>query len=297
MLGMSFLGTGAVAVEAGHFDEGRDMLHEGLRMAIEDGNSYRQAHTYTTLGNLARYEGDYPEAAAFYDKSIALLRMLDAPHDLAALYRSLGRAHLLLGDFERATALFMDSFAAHQAEQNVLGMAECLVGLGSVAVMRGMTAAGARLLAAAAAIRGQRSGYMWPAKPMEIEPYLKLARDRLSPAEFHAEEAAGQAMSLDQAIRFAQELLLQPEAGPARPEMPDELTGREREVADLIARGSSNREIAQALVISPRTVEKHVANILSKLALSSRAQIVRWAMGAGQESLPHAERGRLSSGR
>jgi len=59
------------------------------------------------------------------------------------------------------------------------------------------------------------------------------------------------------------------------------LTGREREVAALIAQGKSNREIADELVISAATAERHVANILSKLGLSSRTQIAVWAVEKG----------------
>jgi len=61
----------------------------------------------------------------------------------------------------------------------------------------------------------------------------------------------------------------------------ESLTGREREVAALIGRGKTNREIAQELVLSKRTVEKHAANILSKLELTNRAQVVRWAIEQG----------------
>ncbi|HEX9369638.1 MAG TPA: tetratricopeptide repeat protein, partial [Roseiflexaceae bacterium] len=56
------------------------------------------------------------------------------------------------------------------------------------------------------------------------------------------------------------------------------LTEREREVAALIARGKSNGEIAELLIMSKRTVEKHVANILGKLGATTRAQIVAWAI-------------------
>jgi DNA-binding CsgD family transcriptional regulator/predicted negative regulator of RcsB-dependent stress response len=59
------------------------------------------------------------------------------------------------------------------------------------------------------------------------------------------------------------------------------LTEREREVAALIAKGKSNREIADQLVVSYRTVETHVSTILSKLAFSSRAQIAVWAVEIG----------------
>ena len=59
------------------------------------------------------------------------------------------------------------------------------------------------------------------------------------------------------------------------------LTQREREVAALIAQGKSNREIADALVVVPRTIETHVSSILSKLGFTSRAQIAVWAAEKG----------------
>jgi DNA-binding CsgD family transcriptional regulator len=55
-----------------------------------------------------------------------------------------------------------------------------------------------------------------------------------------------------------------------------ELTPREREVAVLVSEGLPNKDIARALVISRRTAEGHVENILSKLGLTSRAQIAAW---------------------
>jgi DNA-binding NarL/FixJ family response regulator len=54
------------------------------------------------------------------------------------------------------------------------------------------------------------------------------------------------------------------------------LTAREWQIADLIARGLSNRGIAEELVISPATAARHVANIMAKLAVSSRAQVAAW---------------------
>jgi class 3 adenylate cyclase/DNA-binding CsgD family transcriptional regulator len=59
------------------------------------------------------------------------------------------------------------------------------------------------------------------------------------------------------------------------------LTAREREVAALIAQGKSNREIAEALVVSERTIEAHVRNVLSKLGFTSRAQIAVWTSEKG----------------
>ena len=59
------------------------------------------------------------------------------------------------------------------------------------------------------------------------------------------------------------------------------LTPREREVAALIAQGKTNREIAEALVVSERTAESHVTNILLKLGFTSRARIAVWAADKG----------------
>ena len=93
-----------------------------------------------------------------------------------------------------------------------------------------------------------------------------------------AEQTAGQSLSLEQAIEYAQHVPFISQAPLSSKETSNTLTEREREVAALIAQGKSNGEIASELVLSKRTVEKHVANILSTLGLTSRAQIVRWAI-------------------
>ena len=60
-----------------------------------------------------------------------------------------------------------------------------------------------------------------------------------------------------------------------------ELTDREQEVLTYLAEGESNDEIAKALVISPKTVERHRENIMRKLNLHSRAELVRYAIRKG----------------
>ena len=54
------------------------------------------------------------------------------------------------------------------------------------------------------------------------------------------------------------------------------LTAREREVAALVAQGMSNRQIAQELYLSERTIENHVSKIRRKLGLNSRSQLSSW---------------------
>ena len=69
------------------------------------------------------------------------------------------------------------------------------------------------------------------------------------------------------------------------PPTPDPLTSREVDVLQLIARGRSNQEIADTLVISVATVYTHVSNILSKLHLASRTQAALYALREGYTSL------------
>ncbi|MDP9352896.1 MAG: response regulator transcription factor, partial [Chloroflexota bacterium] len=59
------------------------------------------------------------------------------------------------------------------------------------------------------------------------------------------------------------------------------LTRREREIVGLITEGLTNRQIAQQLVLSERTVDTHTANLMRKLGLRSRAQVAAWAAQHG----------------
>jgi NarL family two-component system response regulator LiaR len=69
--------------------------------------------------------------------------------------------------------------------------------------------------------------------------------------------------------------------GTSSPKEVDSLTDREREVLDLIAQGFSNREIAEQMVISEKTVKTHVSNLLDKLGLDDRTRAAIWALKHG----------------
>jgi DNA-binding NarL/FixJ family response regulator len=64
------------------------------------------------------------------------------------------------------------------------------------------------------------------------------------------------------------------------------LTAREREVVTLLARGASNRSIAAELVVSERTAEYHVANVLTKLGVGNRTEAATWALRNGLSTSP-----------
>jgi DNA-binding CsgD family transcriptional regulator len=82
----------------------------------------------------------------------------------------------------------------------------------------------------------------------------------------------------------------QPTARQAAAQAYGGLTEREREVAALIARGLSNRAIAERLIVSEPTVATHVSHVLAKLGVRSRAQVATWALEVGLLAIPDIER-------
>ena len=105
--------------------------------------------------------------------------------------------------------------------------------------------------------------------------------DSLSEAADLARSAAAEARRLDMPgpLGRADRLLTRLRSVlEARRRDADPLTAREREIAALVARSMSNREIADRLVLSERTVESHVRNILAKLGFTGRTEIVSWSL-------------------
>jgi NarL family two-component system response regulator LiaR len=88
---------------------------------------------------------------------------------------------------------------------------------------------------------------------------------------------------------IARKLLQELSRPSERPPTLEPLTEREVEVLRLVARGQSNQEIADELVISEATVRTHVSNILSKLHLASRTQAALYALREGLASLDDAD--------
>jgi DNA-binding NarL/FixJ family response regulator len=81
--------------------------------------------------------------------------------------------------------------------------------------------------------------------------------------------------------RLIADFAARPRGAGARPAVLDSLTPREMEVLRLIARGRSNTEIADALVVAEQTVKTHVGRVLSKLDLRDRVQAVVFAYESG----------------
>lgn len=280
-LGVTLSTNSFTAMSLGKFDEAHAMLEEALPLLRELGNPYRIAMALNFSGDLARCEQNYTEAGTAYEECISLLRELDAPRDLASALQNLGHACLHLGHIARARALFSEGMTIQLAQKNTPGIAECLIGFAALAVQLGLPSTGARLLAAVVKMGGQRIVSTWAATKMEYEHYLPLIRAKLTESEFWAEQVVGQKLTLEQIVEYIQHLPIETVTSQAARQKPGNLTSRERKIAALIALGKSNGEIAEELVVSKRTIEKHIAHIIVKLGVTNRAQIVLWAIETG----------------
>jgi predicted ATPase/DNA-binding CsgD family transcriptional regulator len=178
-----------------------------------------------------------------------------------------------------ATNLLLEAIALRLADRTLLAfLIEALAWCQS---SEGEHERAARLLGGAAAVwrlSGARVGEMSPYQGFD-EQCATAARESLGESSYETAFAAGAGLSQDEVITYA---LAEKPARPtkrSRPAEPGGLTRRELEIAELVAQGMSNKDIAATLVIGRRTVETHVENILVKLGFTSRTQVASWHAG------------------
>ena len=102
------------------------------------------------------------------------------------------------------------------------------------------------------------------------------SRSILGDRGFETALRLGAGLTLDEMVTFAVDDTLPEETSYQR--SATDLTPREEEVAELVAQGLTNREIAEKLVISLRTAQGHVEHVLAKLGFTSRTQIAAWVV-------------------
>jgi non-specific serine/threonine protein kinase len=170
-------------------------------------------------------------------------------------------------------------------------LAYCFEGLADIARARGEWERAARLFGAAEGLRQAIAAPLPPGESAPTEQARKATVAALGRHAFDVTHSEGRMLTLEQAVAYALES--QPSPGSTAPRSHratprqmekakfDGLTAREREVAELITQGKSNRAIAEQLVVTERTIEKHVENILSKLGFTSRAQVAVWGVQRG----------------
>jgi non-specific serine/threonine protein kinase len=185
------------------------------------------------------------------------------------------------GDTDAAYAFLREVLDSGQGRMAAAGprtVGEALEAFSGLAAAVGQHERAVRLAAASSAVLERIAFRPMAELPAQRWHWLDGARAALGTERADAAAASGRAMTLSQAI--AEALAVQAPVTAVveseSPQMP--LTRRELEVANLVARGCSNREIAEELVIATTTAERHVANILAKLGLSSRTQIAMWVV-------------------
>jgi non-specific serine/threonine protein kinase len=229
--------------------------------------------------------GELTEARLHLEASLSAMR--DA-HDwkYASVARiGLGHAARALGDAAAGALAYTEALTLCREAGAAGDVPLCLEGLAAVALALEQPAAAARLLGAAET--AQAAGFT-PTVPGFEQAYRATARtvgDVLPPATFAAELAVGRSLTLADALSLAHGLSKIDDSGapPALPSSPalGGLSERETEVLRLVASGRSNAEIATELVLSVRTIEKHVANIYTKIGARGRADAATYALRHG----------------
>jgi predicted ATPase/DNA-binding CsgD family transcriptional regulator len=221
--------------------------------------------------------GSIEIAAERFEQCAQLSEELDFPAVGARALQLLGICRIELGDLHGARAALADGVPAIVDLGDQFAIPVGLTALAGLAAKRNRPRDALRLAGAASAYEELHHTY----RPHQMRGFLAkwLAPVRASvgaEAEKLAEE--GRRLPLDEALALGLDDGLEERrrAGPAAG-----LTKRESEVAALVARGLTNREIAGRLYLSIRTVEVHVDHILSKLGFRTRTQLAVWAHEEG----------------
>jgi predicted ATPase/DNA-binding SARP family transcriptional activator/DNA-binding CsgD family transcriptional regulator/Flp pilus assembly protein TadD len=275
---------GILAISRGEHAQAVARFEEAMSLARKTGDVRGVAVSLNNLGHVALLRGDAERATALFEETLAKDREVGETQGIASSLINLGLAALARGDHGQATGLLVESLTLLREVQNKLDMVECMEAIAGVAGAQGQAQRAARLWGAAQAVREDMGAPLQIDDLALLEPYLTTARSLLEEEAWELARTEGRAMTLERAVEYAvSEEEAEPQVSPTpkrRPPagaQPDLLTGREREVAAMVARGMSNRQISEELYLSERTIENHISKILRKLKRSSRAEIAAWA--------------------
>jgi predicted ATPase/DNA-binding CsgD family transcriptional regulator len=300
-----------VAVDRLDYEAARELHQRSLALRRELGDKRGIAVALNNLSVIERDQGMWPRAAELSSESAKIFRELGDEHGLALSLVTLGLAKYHLGSPLEATALHKEALALFRDLGDEREIAEWLEVLAKTAYTHGQLSQAVRLFGAAeGALEGMGSS-KGPARAPRYGRYMAELRTKLGDTDFAEAWASGHAMLLEDAIAAAiaeqdveASLSTPPNALDRRPkkgaragyreatranDAPDSLTRREQEVMPLLARGLTNRQIADELMISERTAETHVCTILKKLGFTRRAQLTAWAVRHDLQPSPLAD--------
>ena len=278
-MGLLLLPAAMLAVWDGTPSAAADQADSAVPLLRAASNLPGELMALFVAGVCHRFAGNGVEAAARHHQCIALADEVGERHMKALAVAGLGEHELAAGRLPEATALFREAIVLKRELGDRMGIAVGLDSLGRVAIAEGRGERAAVLLGAAESI-WDAVGMSETGNPFAVAPSrtegLQQARNLVGKHRFRELFRRGSQLTLDAAVLFALEA--KDDAAPSPPAVvePSPLTRREIEVADLVADGLSNPEIATRLVISVRTAQGHVENILRKLGFNSRSLIAAW---------------------
>ncbi|AGP51684.1 hypothetical protein M271_00225 [Streptomyces rapamycinicus NRRL 5491] len=269
-LGRLLLLRGMIRQQADEREASRADLAEALKIGLRLGHNMLTA---LCLGEIARQQlenGELGSAEQTIHRVLPALRRHAVPFRLRSVLVTAGALALEKDDLTSAEAYFAEALRARPAHRS--DTAAAIEGLALVATRARRFDRGLRLLGAAERIRDDagRGTEWWRRRVHEAR---ETALRAIPPARAEAWLDSAQGLPEQQAISLA---LGDdgPEAPHKRPAHP--LSRRERDVAELVMEGLTNRQIAARMHVSVRTVETHIRHIRTTLGLRSRAHIAAW---------------------
>ncbi len=255
------------------------LLEECLALSQEVGYKEGIAAYHCVSGQLALSQRDLVTARSLAEKSVALYREIGHRHGTVNSLSLLGGVFATEGDYAAAQTLFEQSLAISCESREKWVAAINLVVLGEVVAAQRQLAWAAQLWGASETLRDAFGIPIPLAMRADYERSLSAARVHLGERAFAAAWAQGRSMTPEQVLAAkGQKPTPPPTTAMTPPTYPAGLTAREVEVLRLLAGGLTDLQIAEKLVLSPRTVHTHISSIYSKLGVTSRSAATRYAI-------------------
>ena len=282
---------GLTVLYLGEYERATALCEASLALSREMGDLRGIASWLANLAIVTLARGDDQRATELCEESLAIRKALGYKGGCAHTLTILGRIALDQGAYERATACYKESLTLRQETGEKEGIATALEGLAAVTGMQGKPVNAARLCGSAESLRTLLSAPLTPIDRAYYQQTIAAIRAQLDEPTFLKAWTAGQAMTLEEAIAEAVQVKarehIPPTTAPAPVETPSTssargnpfgLTAREIEVLRLVTQGLTTTQIAEQLMISPRTADAHLRSIYSKLEVTSRAAATRSAI-------------------
>jgi predicted ATPase/DNA-binding CsgD family transcriptional regulator len=264
----------------GNAELGEKAAIEALRIARGETDEWALAYAVHTLGQLRLAQGRHAESARFCEDEVEIFRSLGDARGLAHALLQWSIAVRRMGDAARALGLARQTLEPFRGLGETWGELGAIVVIAACAVDLPEAETAARLLGAARALARITGAVPIPTWQQELDFAQRGARALLDEAAFVAAFELGERDSTAEALEYARSFASTRAAevtASSSGDLPGGLTRRECEVLQFLAQRYSNREIADALVLSVRTVERHITNIYNKTGLTTRREAEAFA--------------------